>query len=463
MSRSSHYIAIMTQTERSARYANPLSILGVVLTTFSAGLFLTFFFLDIAGFETNPYLGILTFLLLPAVFGAGLLLIPFGIWRERRRVAAGYTARRLAWPVIDLNHATVRRTAFVFAVLTCVNIVLVATASFKAVEYAESRQFCTGTCHTPMEPQSIANRSTLHAAVSCAACHIGPGAPGFARAKWGGIRQLAGVVMNSHPRPVPSPVHNLPSAFGTCTRCHARDAYVGEIVQQIKTYADDETSTESVTTLTLHVGGGDTPSPQIHWHASSTTQIEYIATDAKRETIPWVRVTDRTGNVREYVVDDVSAEALAQGERRTMDCTDCHNRQGHAMAASAESAIDRALEKGLLAATLPFVRRETVAAIRDDTRDAARAEKEIADRLGAFYAQTYPNLAGDARVAQTIAAAQQIYGSNIFPAMKVGWGTYPSQLGHTEATGCFRCHDDLHKAAGGLVISQDCEKCHRMQ
>jgi hypothetical protein len=108
------------------------------------------------------------------------------------------------------------------------------------------------------------------------------------------------------------------------------------------------------------------------------------------------------------------------------------------------------------------VRRETVAAIRDDTRDVARAEKEIADRLGAFYAQTYPNLAADARVAQAIAAAQQLYRSNVFPAMNVRWGTYPSQLGHTESTGCFRCHDDLHKANGGLVISQDCERCHGM-
>jgi hypothetical protein len=340
--------------------------------------------------------------------------------------------------------------------------VLVATASFKAVEYAESRQFCTGTCHTPMEPQSIANLSTLHAAVSCAACHIGPGAPGFVRAKWGGVRQLAGVVMNSHPRPVPTPVHNLPPAFATCTRCHARDAYVGDIVRQIKAYADDETSTESVTTLTMHVGGGDTPSPQIHWHASSTTRIEYIATDAKRETIPWVRVTDRTGQAREYAVEGVSTEVLAQGERRTMDCTDCHNRQGHAMAASAESAVDRALEKGLLPATLPFVRRETAAAIRDDTRDVARAEREIGDRLSAFYTQTYPNLAGDTRVAQAIAAAQQVYRSNVFPRMNVRWGTYPSQLGHTEAPGCFRCHDDLHKTADGLVISQDCERCHGM-
>jgi hypothetical protein len=277
------------------------------------------------------------------------------------------------------------------------------------------------------------------------------------------VRQLVGVVTNSVPRPVPSPVHNLPSATGTCGRCHASDGYVGSVVKSIKTYGDDETSTESATTLTLHVGGGsDVTSPQIHWHASSGTRVEYIATDEKRETIPWVRVTDRNGQVREYTVDGVSPEALANGERRTMDCSDCHNRQGHAMAASPESAVDQAIENGMLSSALPFARREVVAAVRDDTRDVARAEKEIADRLGAFYTGTYPNLAGDARIAQAIAAAQQVYRRNVFPAMNVRWGTYPSQLGHTDAPGCFRCHDDLHKASGGLVISQDCERCHSM-
>jgi hypothetical protein len=435
----------------------------VVVTTVSVALFLTFFVLDVAGFHSNPYLSIVTFLLVPILFVTGLLLIPFGIWRERRRAAAGQLAQQPTWPVIDLSRASVRRTALVIAVLTCVNIVIVAAASFKAVEYAESRQFCTGTCHTPMEPQSIANRWTVHAAVSCAGCHVGPGAPGFVRAKWGGVRQLAGVVTNSYPRPVPSPVHNLPSPAGTCGRCHASDAYVGDVVKQIKSYADDEASTESATTLTLHVGGSaDAASPQIHWHASSGTRVEYIATDAKRETIPWVRVTDRSGEVREYTVEGVSAEALANGERRVMDCTDCHNREGHAMAASPESAVDRAIEKALLPAVLPFARREAVAALRDDTREVARAENEIAARLGAFYAQTYPKLAGDARIAQAIAAAQQVYRRNVFPPMNVRWGTYPNQLGHTEGPGCFRCHDDLHKAAGGLVISQDCASCHRM-
>jgi hypothetical protein len=49
---------------------------------------------------------------------------------------------------------------------------------------------------------------------------------------------------------------------------------------------------------------------------------------------------------------------------------------------------------------------------------------------------------------------------NVFPAMKVKWGTYPNHIGHTDSTGCFRCHDDGHKAKDGSVIKQECELCH---
>ena len=44
--------------------------------------------------------------------------------------------------------------------------------------------------------------------------------------------------------------------------------------------------------------------------------------------------------------------------------------------------------------------------------------------------------------------------------MKVTWGSYPDNKGHITATGCFRCHDDSHKAKDGSTISGDCELCH---
>jgi hypothetical protein len=63
-------------------------------------------------------------------------------------------------------------------------------------------------------------------------------------------------------------------------------------------------------------------------------------------------------------------------------------------------------------------------------------------------------------VTRAVNAAQEIWSTNVFPAMKVTWGTYPSHIGHVDTQGCFRCHDDSHKTADGKVISQDCELCH---
>ena len=53
-----------------------------------------------------------------------------------------------------------------------------------------------------------------------------------------------------------------------------------------------------------------------------------------------------------------------------------------------------------------------------------------------------------------------IYNRNVFPDLKVTWGTYPNNLGHTDFPGCFRCHDSSHTAADGKTISQDCNACH---
>jgi hypothetical protein len=59
---------------------------------------------------------------------------------------------------------------------------------------------------------------------------------------------------------------------------------------------NDAANNETVTTLRLHVGGGSRTlgvGTVIHWHMNLDNQIEYVATDAKRETIPHVRMIDR--------------------------------------------------------------------------------------------------------------------------------------------------------------------------
>jgi NapC/NirT cytochrome c family protein len=442
------------------RARNLLSFAGAALTTVGAVLFLVFFALDLVGFHTNPYFGIVTFVILPALFVTGLLLIPLGIWRTRRRIARGMRARE--WPVLNFARASVRWTAIVIIALTGINIAIVSMAAYKAVEYSDSTGFCTGVCHTPMEPQAIAHSNAVHASVSCASCHVGPGASGFVSAKMGGVRRLRAVVTGHVSRPIPVPVRDLPETAGTCLECHRRDRYVGDRVKQIREYADDETATEQVTTLTMKVGGGgfERGGPHgIHWHASPQTQIEYVASEENRDTILWLRVTDARGP-REYTADGVTREQMAAGVRRTMDCTDCHNRAGHTMIATPERSVNTAIDQGLLPRGLPFIRREAVAALKQEFNDRGAAEQQIETRLRGFYGTT-PGV-DPLRLTQAVDAVRRIYATNVFPTMHVKWGTYPNHLGHVDSNGCFRCHDELHKTAAGKAITQDCEICHGM-
>ena len=57
---------------------------------------------------------------------------------------------------------------------------------------------------------------------------------------------------------------------------------------------------------------------------------------------------------------------------------------------------------------------------------------------------------------------QAIYLKNVFPSMKLTWGSHPYNLGHDESPGCFRCHDGNHKTASGKFISSDCDSCHQL-
>src|ERR1700687_3869608 len=97
---------------------SPISVAGMVLTTISGVLFLVVFLADVFGLHTNPYIGIVFFLVLPGLFVIGLLLIRLGAGVERRRRAAGKSPSNVRWPRIDLNDSTQRTTAVIVFGLT---------------------------------------------------------------------------------------------------------------------------------------------------------------------------------------------------------------------------------------------------------------------------------------------------------------------------------------------------------
>ncbi|HSL23331.1 MAG TPA: hypothetical protein VK886_17510 [Vicinamibacterales bacterium] len=445
---------------------HPLVAVGAVLATIGALAFLAFFVLDLFRGHGNPYLGILFFLALPAVFVFGLLLIPLGSYLERRRRLAGRPPAE--WPRLDLNNVRQRQIVFGVVLLTLVNAVIVSLAAYRGIEFMDSVTFCGRVCHEVMEPEYVANQAGPHARVACVGCHIGPGAPWFVQSKLSGTRQVFAVTFNTFSRPIPSPVHNLRPARDTCEQCHWPAKFHGDIIRVSKEYASDEQNSETTTTLRVHVGGGDESQGQvsgIHWHMALANRVEYIATDDKRQVIPWVKLTDRYGNVKEFVVEGVTREQLAQGERREMDCVDCHNRPSHPFSPSAERAVDAAIAVNEISRELPFIRREGVDALKAEYTSQQAAFDAVAARIRAFYRATYPAVYAGKRqeIERAVASLQGAYRRNVFPTMNVGWGTYPNNIGHMDFPGCFRCHDDSHRAKDGSVIKQDCETCHTIE
>jgi hypothetical protein len=255
-------------------------------------------------------------------------------------------------------------------------------------------------------------------------------------------------------------VRELRPARETCEQCHWPRKFHGDKLVVKTKFEPDEANTRSVTVLMLRVGGqSGFRGVGIHGrHLGDHTRIEYLSTP-RRDRIARVFLTDDTGRRVEYATEDAGTQDGL--ERRAMDCMDCHNRPTHAFDLP-ERAVDRALAEGRISAGLPFVRREAVRLLRAPYPDRETAAAAIVSGLEAFYAQAYPaeHAARGAEVRKAAEAVRDTYLRNVFPSMKVGWGTYPNNIGHEDFPGCFRCHDDQHRSADGRVLAQDCDACH---
>ena len=103
----------------------------------------------------------------------------------------------------------------------------------------------------------------------------------------------------------------------------------------------------------------------IHWHVNSV--VEYIALDDQRQTIAWVGIKQPDGTTKEFYSRDLVGmgqtafveKARANGEVRTMDCIDCHNRAAHYIPYP-EQSVDTAIENGLISTDLPYIRKKAV-------------------------------------------------------------------------------------------------------
>ena len=438
-----------------------LSLLGSLVAAVALVLMVMLVAIELSGFQGGPYLGILTYMLLPALFLVGLLMIPVGVLLRRRADARAAERHESAppLPVIDLNSERTRGIVLASVVVAMVSAVVLAGATYRGVHEMETVAFCGTACHTVMQPEHTAFQRSPHSRLTCADCHIGAGADWFVKSKISGSWQLVAVALNLYPTPIPQPVHNLRPARETCEQCHWPTKHVGDKLQVRTKFGDDEANTATKTVLLMKIGGQQgATSTGIHWHVDPGVKIRYQS-DASRQKIYDIELTRPDGQTRVYKTGEKPEGAT---EWRQMDCVDCHNRPSHTFQLPA-TEVDAALQDGRIDRTLPFVKREAmrVLQVAYPSHEAARAG--ITKEVEKFYREKYPEVASG-RAGAVAAAAQalgDIYAWNVFPKMKVTWGTYINNIGHTEeAPGCYRCHDKKHTTAQGDKIGRNCKTCH---
>jgi NapC/NirT cytochrome c family, N-terminal region len=432
-----------------------VSMLGVSLVSTAGFSWLFVLPMHIRGHADNPYIGLLVFVLIPIIFFLGLAMIPLGIFLAKRRV------RDELGHVQDRKGA-IRRLGLFFGVTTFVNLLIGSQITYRAVSHMESVQFCGQSCHV-MQPEFTAHQLPPHEKVECVECHVVPGAAGFLRAKLAGTRQLAMVLTNSYPRPIPSAIESnrLAPSADTCEQCHDRDKNSGVKVRVIPKFSPDEANTASYTVLSMKIGGGAYGG--IHGaHMGPGINIRYAAADSKRQTIPRVEYKNSISGVTSvYTAADAKADSAASLPTFEMECADCHNRAAHSFEL-AERAIDHGIDNGQVSASLPFVKKQALELLKADYSSGEEAAQKIPAAVAAFYQKQYPDVASkrSREIASSGNAIAAIYAHNVFPDLKVTWGTYPNNLGHTDFPGCFRCHDENHATPDKKTISQDCSLCH---
>jgi hypothetical protein len=440
---------------------NWISLAGVVIVTTATIFWLFLLPVTLRGETDNPYIGILAFLTIPAPFFAGLGLIPLGMWLKRKREGRK-SVYPPGFPPLNWQNHDFRKLVYFVGITTVLNLAIASQLTYGAVSYMDSVTFCGQTCHTVMQPEFTAYQNSPHSRVECVKCHIGPGASWFVKSKLSGVRQVFAVALHTYPTPIPAPVHNLRPARDTCEACHWPQKYAQDRLFIVNKFGEDETNSQTKTVLLLKLGGGN-HGVGIHGthlgKVKGDVVIRYRHSDEQRQVIPWVESTVK-GKTTVYAVEGAKVDGL---QEREMDCMDCHNRPSHAYDLP-DRALDRAMTNNQISPTLPWAKKAGLAVLKADYMSRDEAAQKIPAAFIGWYRQNQPAVYAQ-RQADVETAAKEvlaIWNRNIFPDMKVTWGKYPINIGHTDYPGCFRCHDGGHAAKDGSSITQDCNACHNL-
>ncbi len=442
---------------------NWISLIGVTIALVSFFMIVFLFAITSIFFESSTYIGLVIYILLPAVMIVGLLIIPFGMFLSRKKVVTPGAP----WPKIDLNDPKYRNAFMIFSIGSAIFLFASALGSYQAFHYTESVQFCGEICHDVMKPEYTAYQNSAHARVACVDCHVGSGADWYMRSKLSGLYQVYAVIADVYPRPIPTPVQNLRPARETCEECHWPQKFYSQKLRLERHYLTDDENTLWDINMLMKIGSEHASQglkEGIHWHINPNTKIEYIATDKRLQEIPWVRYTDlESGKSVVYQNEDeaLDEEQITNAEIHKMDCMDCHNRPSHSYKPPA-FFVNEALAAGIMPDSLPEIKSLSMDICSEEITSTDSAKQYIQTTIKEYYADNYEDIVDEKPdlIEQAVKGLQDVYLQNIFPEMKVRWDAYPNNIGHMEFNGCFRCHNDLHTSEEDNVISKDCNLCH---
>lgn len=355
-----------------------------------------------------------------------------------------------------------RGTYAVVIALTAVALLAMVGAGVYTWDTINSSAFCGTTCHL-MDPQYQTHLASSHNKVACVECHVGRTTIAISLTrKDEGVRETIAYITGNYELPIIAKETRASSE--SCEKCHALRTLPATRLKDVRHYDDLAPNKVSSTIMAMRIGiGGTSPSdpPGVHWH--STHEVWYATGDPARQKIPWVQYIDDEGRATTYTEGGkpVGDTELGLYKKVRMDCLDCHNRLAHDFREPAEM-LDQALAQGRINPNIPFIRKKGIEFLKggfaslDDANGAlSLLELYYRKQFGDYYEKNR------ADVQAALAVIRQEYAKSIFPEFRTEWSSYPSNIGHLESAGCFRCHDGNHSTPGKTQsIPVKCSLCH---
>ncbi len=347
-----------------------------------------------------------------------------------------------------------------YAVLGGLTLVVLVGGVY-AWDYTNSPAFCGTTCHT-MPPEYTAYLTSPHAQVDCVECHIGRGfvATRISR-KAGDLEHVFDTTFHNYEFPIRA--RKMRPASDSCEKCHSPQKFSDDSLREIRRFGTDASNTPTSTYLVLKTGGGtqrEGLGRGIHWHVENP--VYYLPSEDLDQVIPYVRVVNNDGTTTEFVdiTSDIAPSAVRQEDLKRMDCITCHNRITH-LILTPEDTIDQLMSRGLIPQAIPDIRARAVEVYGAEYATVEGGQQAIAG-LKDFYKQNHAEFVAQqpGLVDKAIAALQDAYAKSNFPEQKVNYATHPTNIGHKDSPGCFRCHDGKHLNQDQAPIRLECNLCH---